>query len=310
MRTKLAIIALSGFAVSAVCLGGAFALGGGIVGNADFDFGSFDLPRCDTADQPAATASSRTLAWQGNDDRAAVALPANIHYQAGVGDQLMVTGDPEILAHIRVHDGVVGLDCQGGHFHLGKFDRVDVTLPGRRNFRSFDLLGTGEMRIAGLSQPQTEISLSGAGDIEAEGTTDNLDVNVRGAGNLKLGGLAAKNADVNIAGSGKVEIAPQESLNVDIAGSGTIYLRSEPKKMETSIHGSGHIVHADGASQDVPPRDRHARLEDDAAIRAIVENALANGGEPDRDALETAKAKLKARIRARVAAELDNIDRP
>ena len=36
MRTKLAIIAVSGFAVSAVCLGGAFALGGHAIGTAVF----------------------------------------------------------------------------------------------------------------------------------------------------------------------------------------------------------------------------------------------------------------------------------
>ena len=37
MRTKLAIIAVSGFAISAACLGGAFALGGNAIGNAVFD---------------------------------------------------------------------------------------------------------------------------------------------------------------------------------------------------------------------------------------------------------------------------------
>ena len=311
MRTKLAIIAVSGLAVSAVCLGGAFALGGHALGAAVFgtDLSSLaDLPRCDTKAQPMATASSRSLPWDGNGDRAAVALPANVHYQAGSGDELVVKGDPEFVAHIRVKDGLVSLDCNG-NFHFNKDDRIDVTLPGRRTFKSFALLGTGDVQLSGLSQPEVKLSIAGAGDIRADGKTDNLKVDVRGSGNLKLGDLAAKNVDVDIKGSGKAEVAPQDSLNVDLAGSGTIYLRSEPKKIETSIHGSGNIVHPDGTRQGGRSYERHARAED-AMIRMAVLQALENDGDSDRDEMERAKAKLKARIRAHVAQELANEEQP
>ncbi len=306
MRTKLAIIAVSGLAVSAISLGGAFALGGNAIGDAVFNFSGFDLPRCDMSG-PAATAISRTLPWQGDGDEAAVALPADVHYQTGNGDQLVVKGDPDAIAHVRVHDGVVGMDCDGGHFRLGRSNRIDVTLPGKRSFRSFDLRGLGSMQLSGLSQPAVTIVVTGTGTVEADGKTDHLEVDVRGAGDMKLGALVAKNADVDIAGSGKVEVAPQDSLNVDIKGSGTIYLRNEPKKLETSIHGSGHIVHPDGETQSMPGHSRHARLEDDA-IRAAVLQALTNDdGDYDRDRgeMDRAKAHLRARIRARVAEELE-----
>ena len=311
MRTKLAIIAVSGLAISAVCLGGAFALGGHALGNAVFgtDLSSLaDLPRCDTKAQPMATASSRSLPWDGNGDRAAVALPANVHYQAGSGDELVVKGDPEFVAHLRVKDGLVSLDCNG-NFHFNKDDRIDVTLPGRRTFKSFALLGTGDVELSGLSQPEVKLSIAGAGDIRADGKTDNLKVDVRGSGNLKLGDLAAKNVDVDIKGSGKAEVAPQDSLNVDMAGSGTIYLRSEPKKIETSIHGSGNIVHPDGTRQGGRSYERHARAED-AMIRMAVLQALENDDDMDRHDRERAKHRLKERIRAHVAQELANEEQP
>jgi hypothetical protein len=306
MRTKLALIAVSGFAVSAVCLGGAFALGGNAIGNAVFgtDLASLvNLPRCDSMAQPMATASSRSLPWDGNDDRAAVALPANVHYQAGSGDQLVVKGAPDLIAHIRVQDGLVSLDCNG-NFHMSKDDRIDVTLPGRRTFKSFALLGTGDVQLSGLSQPEVKLTIAGAGDIQADGKIDNLKVDVRGSGNLKLGDLVAKNVDVDIKGSGKAEVAPQDSLNVDLAGSGTIYLRSEPRKIETSIHGSGNIVHPDGTRQGGWSHERHARAEE-SAIRMAVLQALENDGDRDGDDMDRAKARLKARIRARVAQELN-----
>jgi hypothetical protein len=306
MRTKLAIIAVSGFAVSALCLGGAFALSGHAIGNAVFgaDLASLiDLPRCDTLAGSMATATSRSLNWDGNGDRAAIALPANVHYRAGSGDQLIVAGDPNFISHIRVKDGLVSLDCNGD-FHLGRNERVDVTLPGRRVFKSFALLGTGDVELNGLSQPAVKLSIAGSGDLQADGRIGDLTVDVRGSGDLKLGDLSAKNVDVDIKGSGKAEVAPQESLNVDLAGSGTIYLRNEPRKIETSIRGSGTIVHPDGTRQGGRGHERHARA-DDAAIRAAVLEALDNDEDHDADEMERAKEKLKARIRARVAHELE-----
>jgi hypothetical protein len=306
MRTKLAIIAVSGFAVSAVCLGGAFAVGGHAIGNAIFgtDLMSLaNLPRCDVDAEPAATATSRTLSWDGDGERAAVAVPAHVHYRAGSGDQLIVAGDPTLISHIRVKDGLVSLDCNG-NFHVGKDARVDVTLPGRRRFKSFALLGTGDVQLSGLSQPDVKVSIAGSGDLQAEGKTDNLAVDVRGSGNLKLGDLAAKNVDVDIKGSGKAEVAPEESLDVSLAGSGTIYLRTEPRKIETSIRGSGTIVHPDGTRQGGRGRERHARAND-AAIRAAILEALQEDRYSDSDEMERAKDRLKARIRARVAHELE-----
>ena len=312
MYTRLAVIAVSGFAVSAICLGGAFALGGSAIGDKILDIGDFGQPRCDTSG-PSTAATSRTLRWDGNGDRAAVAVVANTYYRAGSGEQLVVKGDPRIISHIYVRDGVVGIDCRTGGFFHNKAERIEVTLPGR-NFRAFEQLGSGDMRLAELSQPEARISVEGSGSIEANGkigrlkaviegsgtlaatcTADNLDLNLEGSGDAKLGELVGKNANVTIAGSGDVEIAPQgasrvditgegsggikvrgttDALKVDVSGSGDVILRSEPKKMDASIAGSGHITHPDGTRQDRHSKERHARLEQDD-FGAIVDDAVA-----------------------------------
>lgn len=385
MRTKLAAIAVSGFAVSAICLGGAFALGGSAIGDTILDIGDFGQPRCDIAG-PSAAAASRTLPWEGNGDRAAVAVAANTYYRAGSGDQLVVKGDPRIISHVYVRDGVVGIDCRTGSLFHGNTQRIEVTLPGRP-FRSFSQLSSGDMRLAGLSQPEAKISVEGSGNIEADGkidrltavidgsgnmavtgnadsldltvegsgdarlgefvvknadvtiagsggveiaprgasrvaitgegsgdvkaagTADMLKVRVRGSGDMRLGGLTARTADVNIAGSGEVEVAPLDALRVGIDGSGGVTLRSEPKKLNASIAGSGHITHPDGTRQDRRSLERHARLEQDD-VGAIVDRAVANGTSPDPDELERAKAKFKARLRHEIAQGLAGEDSP
>jgi hypothetical protein len=383
MRSKLAVIAISGFAVSAVCLGGAFALGGEAVGNALLDFGSFGQPRCDAAGD-AVPFTTRTLAWDGGDDRAAVAMAADTYYRAGSGDRLVVKGDPGMVSHVYVRDGVVGIDCRT-NFRFGKSPRLEVTLPGRA-FRTFEQRGSGDMRLAGLSQPDAKLSIegsgsiqadgnvdrlsvriagsgdvtatgnanaldvdlqgsgdvrlgglsarsarveidgsgnveiapknasrvdvanAGSGDFEAAGTTDNLTVSVEGSGDMKLGDLAANIVNVEIRGSGNTEIAPRDALKVKIAGSGDVTLRNEPKTIQTTIAGSGDIIHADGTRQSRHSRERHAQADDD--LGAVIDRAVANGTSPDPDELERAKAKLKARIRHQVAQALAGDDEP
>jgi hypothetical protein len=373
MRSKLAAIAVSGFAVSAVCLGGAFALGGEAVGNALLNVGSFGQPSCEIG----GPVTSRTLPWDGGDDRVAVEMHADTTYQAGSGDQLVIKGDPGMVSHVYVRDGVVGIDCRN-NFHFGKTPRLEITLPGRP-FRAFEQRGSGNMRLAGLVQPDTRLSIEGSGDIQADakverltvrvagsgdvtttgsagaldvdlqgsgdvklsalttksahvkidgsgnveiaprdasrvevvgegsgdleaaGTTDNLSVSVEGSGDMKLGRLAAGIVNVGIHGSGNVEIAPRDALKVEIDGSGDVTLRDEPKKIETSIAGSGDIIHADGRRQS-RHSERHARADED--IGAIVDRAVASGTSPDPDELERATAKLKARIRHQVAQSL------
>jgi Putative auto-transporter adhesin, head GIN domain len=342
MRKKLAVIAVTGFAVSALCLGGAFALGGGQLGDAVFNLGNigddFGLPRCDISGSPVATEQTRSMAWDGDEGSVAIAIPATVHYQAGMGDQLIVKGDPALISHVRVHDGTVDIDCRHGMFG-GSTRRIDVTLPGQRNFKKFEMLGSGDMQLSGLSQSEAKMEIAGSGTIETEGNVDNLNLEIDGSGTVQSKGqtnnvhaeisgsgkmllaeLQAHDANIEISGSGRVDVAPQNKLDVDISGSGTIYLHSEPKSIESDFSGSGKIVHTNGTVED--KHERHAELEkayrhrgvyadSDAngdEIKAVVQDAVRNGRAPDPDAIRAAQEKLEAKIRAKVARELDKVD--
>jgi hypothetical protein len=257
MYARLGLIALSGFALSAICLGGAFALGGGnAVEGAVFDFGGFGLQAC-PAVGPAA--SSRTLSWDGEGDRVALALAADASYRPGNGDKLVIKGDPRIISHIYVRDGVVGLDCNPGGFFFHRSERVEIALPGRP-FRRFEQWGSGHLQLNGLSQADAQISIKGSGDIQAdgkigrltvlvagsgdltaEGTSDALDLDIRGSGNAKLSRLALKSADVTIEGSGDATIAPHDAAHVSITGNGSGGVEAEGSTddLKVAMHGSG-----------------------------------------------------------------------
>jgi Putative auto-transporter adhesin, head GIN domain len=240
MRGKLALIAVSGFAIAAVCLGGAVALGVSNFKDSLIGLADTDLPRCDmplTGQQ-----ATRSLAWDGKDS-ASIAVPANVHYHRGQGDQLVVTGDSALVSHVKLEDGSLRFNCRVMYL---KGARMDVTLPGR-NFRSFSLAGMGDMTLQGIEQPDLTINIAGAGDITADGTVKSLVLHVAGASNAKLADLAADKVALHIAGSGHIEVSPKDELKTNIVGSGTVMLHSEPRDIETHVVGSGRVIHPDGS---------------------------------------------------------------
>lgn len=240
MRAKLAMIALSGFVIAIVCLRGAFALSTGSLKDTITSFGNSDLPRCDLSLSGQQT--TRSLAWDGKDE-AGIAVPANVYYRRGKGDQLVVTGDSALVSHVELVDGSVRFNCRVRHL---KGVLLDVTLPGRE-FKSFSIAGIGDINLQGIDQPDLEINVAGADDVTADGSVKNLKLQVAGASEAKLAKLAADRVAVHIAGSGHIEIAPKDDLQTNIVGSGTVMLHSEPKSIETHVIGSGRIIHPDGS---------------------------------------------------------------
>jgi hypothetical protein len=272
MAYKLSTIAVIGLATSAVCMGAAAAIGGP---NFDDGFGGmFDSrPRCETMQNASETV--RDLEWKGG-DHVTLAVPAEASYSPRNGDRLHASGDPQIVAHLRVKDGEIDLDCRGWR---SRAKDLQITLPGRE-FRKFSIAGGGGFTLDGLDQDSAKIEIAGAGKvrangrvddlkmeiagsgdvdfsqitarqakaeiagsgtIKAKGKIDELKIEIAGSGNVDFGGVTSRNARVEIGGHGDVHIAPTEQAKIEIGGSGDVYLHSNPKQLDTEIGGSGRI---------------------------------------------------------------------
>jgi Putative auto-transporter adhesin, head GIN domain len=233
---KFAIVAISGLAISAISLGiaGSMAARSGKIG---MDLSWFDdLESCKTTN---ATATSRQFNWDGGDE-VSVAVPVNLHYKPGQGTQVVVGGDPELLSHVKVHNGDIELNCSLHHWH---HQRLDVTLPGNKTFREINLKGLADADLQDINQPELELAVAGSASVTATGKTDNLKLDIAGRGDVHARDLIAKKVEVNVAGRGDVETSPQDSVDISIAGSGDVKLYSEPKHVDTSIMGSGNVEH-------------------------------------------------------------------
>jgi len=274
---KLAFVAITGLTVSAVCIGAAAAIGGKDFGDNVGDFSFFDSrPHCDAI--PGATATSRDLDWDGS-DHAGVSTLGPTRYAPGNGNKLHATGDAQVLAHLRIRDGNVELNCRGWR---DRTDAITITLPGRE-FRKFSLNGGGNLTIDNLDQTDVTIAIGGAGKvratgklqtlklaiggsgtmdldqiaaqtakaniggsgtIRAKGAIDDLNISIGGSGRADFGAVTSSRASVHIGGHGDVDIAPSDAAKIYIGGSGDVTLHSNPKDLETHIGGSGQIHHA------------------------------------------------------------------
>jgi hypothetical protein len=237
MVHKLAVVAFTGLVVSAVAMGAAAAIGAREFkdGFDGMDFSMFgDRPRCEKTG--AATATSRTLEWDGGDE-VSLNVPGRARYSPNGDRQMHISGDPDIVARVRVRNGHIELDCRSWSWG----DRaLEITLPGKR-FDKFGIAGSGKLELNDLDQRDIRVSIAGSGSIKARGKVDEVRINIAGSGDADLGEVASEDARVKIAGSGNADIAPRDEAEIHIAGSGDVNLHTNPRKVESHIMGSGRI---------------------------------------------------------------------
>jgi len=232
---KLALVAVIGLTGSAVCIGAAAAIGGrDFGGGLDFPMFSGDRPRCETIQ--GASATSRDLDWDGS-DHFGLSVGGNANYTPGSDNKVHVSGgDPQMLAHLRVRNGNLELDCRGWH----QDSALNITLPGQE-FKKFSIAGSGNMVLSKLDQMMVKVSIAGSGSIKADGKVEHAEIHIAGSGDADLGKVVSQVVEVHIAGSGNTDIAPSDEAEIHIAGSGDVNLHANPKRLNTHIAGSGRI---------------------------------------------------------------------
>lgn len=186
----------------------------------------------------AAVVSGREgrIAWD-NSENVTITVPSKIHWQRGEGEDVVLKGDADDLARIRLVEGVLR--------HCGDIDKkVEITLPGR-DFRAVTIAGAGEMTMKGVDQPDLDLTIAGAGRFRADGTSEAVKLIIAGAGEADLGDLATRKLDVDIAGVGKAEASPKDDANVKIAGAGKVKLLTRPTHHKLNILGAGDVTMPD-----------------------------------------------------------------
>lgn len=251
MIRVLIIIAVVGFFVSIVTLGGASALVGPDVMKNGWDRdwgwnlghrttridpdGDFDIEIGDSYKGPTTT---REIAWDGS-QTLDLDIPAEIRFTQAEGPgKLVITGPARVVERLRLDDGRLH---DGYHRNGGRLLTIVMTAP---NVTRFDLSGADKLTIENFKQESLEIDASGFAQIVARGETGSVNLELSGAGEADLGGLKARDADIELSGAGKATISPTGRATIDISGVGQVTLLTEPAEVESDISGAGRIIHA------------------------------------------------------------------
>ncbi len=187
-----------------------------------------------------------------------------IEFRKGSQQSVKLIGDDNILPLIRTEvdgDGILVIDPERSYRTNQPIRGIiemtsveDLKIVGSGLFKSdesFDttrlnlvIEGSGSIRV----KPRAEFILSrvlGSGHIVLSGYVDSHRIDIDGSASIESFGLDSADCIIELGGSGKCEVNVKHSLDVDIAGSGTVYYRGNPEIIHKHISGSGRLIRVD-----------------------------------------------------------------
>jgi hypothetical protein len=100
--------------------------------------------------------------------------------------------------------------------------------------------GTGDVQLT-LDVNKLDIDANGTGELKLFGKAQDVEVDIEGAGSVDAFGLQSKIVDAKVNGAGTCKLDVSEEFNGNVGGSGKIYYKGNPKKVDTDVLGSGTI---------------------------------------------------------------------
>jgi hypothetical protein len=230
MTGKLAFVATTGLIGAVVFL----VLGIGLSGRDWTNAGGWWIAGQSTCGPTTSTRQQVTLPFSAGDSLT-IDLPASVHYQPGDKAEAVVSG--ALLDHVRFDGRRLSLDCEPGWFA----SRPDISLSGPA-IADWKVLGSGDLTLSQINQPELRLSIRGSGSIAATGTAQTVGLDISGSGEGRLRNLIAQSARIEIRGSGDAQITAQADADVSISGSGDVELYGHPTMRRSQVSGSGSIT--------------------------------------------------------------------
>lgn len=193
-----------------------------------------------------------------------IAVDGEVEYTQDSIYKVEITGQENILAVTKseVGSGILKIYFNGNvwdhhplkiRIHSPKIQGLEIT--GSANITAkntlttealnCDISGSGNIQIPALNCKNFSGNLSGSGNISVDaGTVDTESLTISGSGNINAGNFVAGISKSKISGSGNITTQVKDDLNATISGSGDIRYRGKPT-VTVQISGSGKLVHLD-----------------------------------------------------------------
>jgi len=190
------------------------------------------------------------IAWTAG-DAIEIFVPADIVYTQSPTTSLKVTGPKAVIDQVVMDDG--DLRIEGGRrVRWGDDQRLKIVMSAP-TVKNFTTTGATRIEILGYAQDDLSIEVNGTAHIVAKGKTNTIELEMNGAGDIDLAGVAALDANVEINGAGAAKISATNNVNVEINGAGAVDLAVDPQNLDSEINGIGTVNRPSGKTAKAEP---------------------------------------------------------
>jgi hypothetical protein len=183
----------------------------------------------------------------------------------GKEGNLTLKGDENLLEYLitEVKDGRLVIKVKKGYYLKSsswKSGGILITVPveeinavsmsgsgdivGKKTLRADDfevsMSGSGDIQLD-LDAQNVEASLSGSGDMLLSGVSSSFTVRISGSGDIEAYDLEADDVEVVVSGSADAQVTARKSLRARVSGSGDVYYKGNPEKVDSKTSGSGDV---------------------------------------------------------------------
>ncbi|MGJ5175992.1 GIN domain-containing protein [Bradyrhizobium oligotrophicum] len=221
------------------------------------------------------------LAWSGG-NAVKIRIPAHVHYSPAPTPGASLTGDADLVGHVRLRDGILEWDAAewGRLVDCFRADDLVVQLSGPA-VTEWTVDGAAGLDLSDLRQNALRVTARGSGAVTASGEVGDAAVDASGSGRVDFGRLVTRATTASLRGSGNLNLADvQEQLRITLHGSGGITASGSAHEVSLASTGSGRAdlgrliaeratakVHGSGDVDLAPRQDADISVSGSAAVR-------------------------------------------
>lgn len=198
-------------------------------------------------------------------ERIRVSSSFDVEITQGATTSVTVEGDANLLPYVLIteDEGVLKVKTKENlnyssdhgikiHITTNKLEQVSVdgsgNVTGMNKFSGADKLklsitGSGDIKLD-VNAPSVDANIVGSGSVTLSGETKEQHVTIAGSGDYLAEELKSENTVVKIVGNGDAKVFADISLDVHVAGSGSVLYRGSPA-IKQNITGSGDVKKMD-----------------------------------------------------------------
>lgn len=138
----------------------------------------------------------------------------------------------DVETYVRGDTLIIDMDMNDHDRYWRNVD-VEVSI-SMQMLEGVEVMGAVDADIKGVDSDKLEIEIKGAAELEIAGKCGELQLDVKGAGDISARDLKCEDVSVDVKGAGNAEVFATNSVDADVAGVASIEVYGKPKSVHKS----------------------------------------------------------------------------